>query len=620
MKRPVLAPHSLDAWQSLPHAGRFDVSAAEVTIREGNAEMARKSEFKHSVYLAAPWSQEHDAINYYVVDKLANDHDLLVVGDHKVYRDTKHERGLGYRDRVEEILETCSGMVVVLPKKEYPQTTAPFIFLELLLAIKHNLPVLLVCEEGVEVTWSRGSGELTLNFGDTAEASDPVSVDDVIGPDFTVPSLKFAHSVVCPTRRFLNDPLFIPSDPTKIGPTSNAFASLIEEYTSAFEKPQRNEYVFNIMPYAKPRERRVVADAVLEETGLPCINGSDTWSGAPFSREEICDKITEATFVIADLSGISRACIFEVGVAVGSGRDTFIITSTPRKTMPFGVDRLHRLPYKNEMELDAAVRNHCRPYRRRNFNFELSQRASKSSPGPGAATSKPVVLLVHGIRTQGEWQELLRREVLFSDGIEAIPIKYGFLDAFRFWFPIGTRRKAISTLKWKINGAIASRPGRDIVVIAHSFGTYAVSRILGDSPDFRPQRILFCGSIVKQSFRWDKISECPPIVNDCGGRDIWPVLAAALSWGYGPSGVFGFGTPGIRDRHHSFKHSDYFSREFINEYWTPWIKDGSVTESRYEGTPRQVPYWMSLVSVSSFRVLLLAVTLVGVYFLATGGA
>jgi hypothetical protein len=107
--------------------------------------------YKHSVYLAASWSKEHTQLNEYVAAKLAEQYGLLVVGDHKAYRDTPHERGLEYPERVDEILQTCSGMVVVFPKKDYSQTTAPFIFLELVLATKHGLPVLLFCEEGVEL-------------------------------------------------------------------------------------------------------------------------------------------------------------------------------------------------------------------------------------------------------------------------------------------------------------------------------------------------------------------------------------------------------------------------------------------------------------------------------------
>jgi hypothetical protein len=157
--------------------------------------------------------------------------------------------------------------------------------------------------------------------------------------------------------------------------------------------------------------------------------------------------------------------------------------------------------------------------------------------------------------------------------------------------------------------------GNDVAIIAHSFGTYAITQILREVPSFRPSRIIFCGSIVPQQFRWDRIDNCPEILNDCGGRDIWPVLAASLSWGYGPSGIFGFGSPRIHDRYHNFKHSSYFDGDFVERFWTPWLKEGRIVASQYEGMRRRTPYWMSLVTVSSFRLLLTVGIILLIYYI-----
>jgi hypothetical protein len=279
--------------------------------------------YKHSVYLAASWSDDHEDLNSYVTYKLARQYGLLVVGDHKAYRDTPHERGLKYPERVNEILETCSGVVVVFPRKSYSQTTAPYIFLELLLALKHQLPVLLFCEEGVNIQWRKTREEIVLTFGDDApdDASAAVSVETISEDTFQVASLRDAYRVVCHTSRFFNEPVFLPHSPSDSEELSTAISSLVEEYTNDFRNPERQGYAFNIMPFAKEKERLGVASAVFEETGFACINGSDTWSGAPFSREEIIEKISNAVFVISDLSGLSRACIFETGIAVGSGTE-----------------------------------------------------------------------------------------------------------------------------------------------------------------------------------------------------------------------------------------------------------------------------------------------------------
>jgi hypothetical protein len=271
------------------------------------------------------------------------------------------------------------------------------------------------------------------------------------------------------------------------------------------------------------------------------------------------------------------AYIFEVGVAVGAGKDRFGLTSTPRKPLPFGVDRLPTLTYSNERELDKAIRVHCRPYRRRVFNLELLQQAGEHPARVADRISaRQLVLLVHGIRTQGEWQEMVRGVLQYGTRATVIPIKYGYLDAARFWLPFGTRRRPLATIRWKIRKAVSLHSGCDVAVIAHSFGTYAIAQLLTEEASFRPKRVLFCGSIVRQHFRWDMIDNCPEILNDCGGRDVWPLLASALSFGYGPSGTFGSGTPGVRDRYHNFKHSDYFQRDFVERFWKPWLVEGRI--------------------------------------------
>jgi hypothetical protein len=142
------------------------------------------------------------------------------------------------------------------------------------------------------------------------------------------------------------------------------------------------------------------------------------------------------------------------------------------------------------------------------------------------------------------------------------------------------------------------------LLIAHSFGTYAVARILRDQPQIRPVRVIFCGSIVPQNLRWDLIPNRPQIINDCGTRDLWPLLAASTTWGYGPSGTVGFGTPGIQDRYHDFAHGSYFDRDFVETYWKPWIHDGYVETPPYELRRSPMPYWQSLISILPIRIVI----------------
>jgi hypothetical protein len=232
-----------------------------------------------------------------------------------------------------EILLTCSGIVVVLPRKSYPQTTTPYIFLEMLLAVRHRLPILLLCEQGIKLKLERGTGELVLIFGSPGDDSGAiVTADQVSKPSFQVSQLQRVHTVICPVSPLLGEPIFLPHVPRDSVELSSIISSRVEEFVGSFRQPERNAYVFLIMPYAKEWERLVVANAVYQETGLACHNASDAWGGAPFTREEIIQQIRDAWLVMADLSGLSRACVFETGVAIGSGRATFVITKTPHQS------------------------------------------------------------------------------------------------------------------------------------------------------------------------------------------------------------------------------------------------------------------------------------------------
>jgi hypothetical protein len=119
--------------------------------------------------------------------------------------------------------------------------------------------------------------------------------------------------------------------------------------------------------------------------------------------------------------------------------------------------------------------------------------------------------------------------------------------------------------------------------------------------------MLFCGSIVQRGYRWDQLKNLGNVVNDCGTKDIWPVLAESTTWGYGASGTFGFGSPSIVDRFHPMRHSDYFARDFVERYWLPWICHGTLVKSSTEADRPTAPYWLSLLTVIHLKYLFLLI-------------
>lgn len=247
-----------------------------------------------------------------------------------------------------------------------------------------------------------------------------------------------------------------------------------------------------------------------------------------------------------------------------------------------------------------------------------------------------VVFLIHGIRTHGNWQEDVRE--LLEDQDDALrregkPLfgaripKYGFFDVFRFLLPFRRFRSGpIRQIERQLMH-YAVMPEKEVSVIAHSFGTYIVSEILKHNRELKLKRIIFCGAIVSQPFDWQAVVEAGQaevypdptktdcvVINDCGARDIWPVLAEAVTVGYGASGRFGFGDSFAENRFHSFGHSGFFTEPgFAKTFWLPALTDGRIKASG-QARPTEslwinyLPAFMKLCMIGA--IVLLAIWLV----------
>jgi hypothetical protein len=182
-----------------------------------------------------------------------------------------------------------------------------------------------------------------------------------------------------------------------------------------------------------------------------------------------------------------------------------------------------------------------------------------------------IVIMIHGIRTRALWQGEVKQK-LEASGLVAIPTNYNKFDAFRFllpftWSKSGTIRK----VEDEIRSVQKKFPEGTIAILAHSFGTYIAGKLLG-SADNRFFRIAFCGSVVPIEFDFAPVDErFSHILNEVGCRDIWPVVASKIGWGYGPTGSFGFNRGSfVRDRKHAdYGHSSFLNGTFCEEFWVP---------------------------------------------------
>ena len=99
-------------------------------------------------------------------------------------------------------------------------------------------------------------------------------------------------------------------------------------------------------------------------------------------------------------------------------------------------------------------------------------------------------------------------------------------------------------------------------------------------------RVILCGSVVEQNFDWGEVvgqigdpnvtDKSQFILNDCGNKDSLPVFAESAGWRYGNAGTDGFGGSYVQDRFHHGGHGLFFTPDFIDKYWKPFIESGTV--------------------------------------------
>jgi len=226
----------------------------------------------------------------------------------------------------------------------------------------------------------------------------------------------------------------------------------------------------------------------------------------------------------------------------------------------------------------------------------------------GSERASHLVVLVHGIRTRAKWMGVVRA-TLGASGFAVEPTSYGRFDLFRFLLPVKYfRRQAMDSVWIDIQRAIQLHPGLPVSFIAHSFGTFIVANILRREFAFTANRVIFCGSIVHYRFPFEQISSRfqAPILNEVGTRDVWPIIAESVTWGYESSGAHGFNRAGVDDRRHNgLAHSDFLNADFCAKYWVPYLRDGTRVRATGDTVSGGVPWWLEFISFVRIKYLLI---------------
>jgi len=192
-----------------------------------------------------------------------------------------------------------------------------------------------------------------------------------------------------------------------------------------------------------------------------------------------------------------------------------------------------------------------------------------------------IIILLHGIRTFGGWQNRLSSTLDSAiPGVHVHIYKYGYFSTLTFLIPV-LRNLVIRRFRRYLKDHISSSDQTRVDIVAHSFGTFVIARALsGLSPGERPKihTLLLCGSVLKQLYPWDELvgpdRSVTRVINDCGSRDRWPLVAQLFVFGMGISGRRGFAgvtgkAVGIVNRFFPVEHSGFFTEEFMGENWLP---------------------------------------------------
>ncbi len=193
--------------------------------------------------------------------------------------------------------------------------------------------------------------------------------------------------------------------------------------------------------------------------------------------------------------------------------------------------------------------------------------------------------MVHGIRDHAVWASEIQ-STLEQSGFTVRLTSYGRFGLFDFLSrskaPEERALKRLADQLVLVRNEFVDHP---IHLIAHSFGTYLVTRLLGErtsAPTLTPihilkGRLIFCGSVAREDFRFDLHRDQVklPVVNEIGTRDHWPAIARFIVSRLGGAGTYGFKAPGTFDRRHKdLGHGDFLNRIFCEKFWIPILKGG----------------------------------------------
>jgi CheY-like chemotaxis protein len=240
--------------------------------------------------------------------------------------------------------------------------------------------------------------------------------------------------------------------------------------------------------------------------------------------------------------------------------------------------------------------------------------------------TKYLAITIHGIRTQGEWQEELESSLIQKFGVDVVckKYKYNYYSATKLLFS-KFRSKVIEDFQEKLIELLEETPDAKVVFFAHSFGTYILMKALEDLPrdvDINIEKVVLAGCVLKESYDLKAVRNVVDksrVINDCGMNDGILLLSKYFCSDMGMAGRSGLIGMDINNRHFEGKHDFFYKRDnFVDNYWIPLIgNEVKIVDERDFSTLRE--NWEILISsrlnLSIFFSSIAGISFIALYFL-----
>lgn len=202
-----------------------------------------------------------------------------------------------------------------------------------------------------------------------------------------------------------------------------------------------------------------------------------------------------------------------------------------------------------------------------------------------------VTILVHGVNTQGEWQNKVA-EHLESDSHKVITFKYSHYSPLKIAFNV-TRKSQVKWFMKEFEKALINNPKSEFNIICHSFGTYLALRTMEETKIdslIKFNNIILLGSVMPRNYDFSPIENkfLPnAIINDCGINDLPLILSKLFCFNLGNAGRVGFHTTSgiLVNRYFNAGHSIFDDvPQYFENYWKSYLDGNPLPEGQITKT------------------------------------